>query len=84
MPISKPDAVASLIAVRESVRNCTYTLKSGIREHFCANRGFLYDICTADRIMDFLAFCKFQKLLIIIDLPYGKSVRLPPPPPYLA
>ena len=33
--------------------------------------------------MGFLAFCKFQKLLIFNDLPCGKSVRLPPPPPHL-
>jgi len=28
--------------------------------------------------VDFLAFCKFQKLLILNDLSCGKSVRLPP------
>ena len=35
-------------------------------------------------IVDFLAFCKFQKLLILNDLPCGKSDRLPPPPPTLS
>ena len=59
MLVSKLDAVAPLIAVLEFVRNCTYTLKSGIRGHFCANRGFGTKFVPQAGIMDSLAFCKF-------------------------
>jgi hypothetical protein len=39
------------------------------------------DFVRSPGIVDFLAFCKLQKLLILNDLSCGKNVRLPPPPP---
>jgi len=41
------------------------------------------DFVRSPGIVDFLAFCKLQKLLILNDLSCGKNVRLPPPPPQL-
>ena len=77
MLISKLGAVAPLTAVRKIVRIVRTNSNPECGGIFVQIAVFCTKFVIPPGIVDFLAFCKFQKPLILNDLTCGKSVRLP-------